>query len=616
MTKVEKNLESLEKRFPGITELIKKRKERNMVQDKVEVYTEEAYTGEKIIKVTKGKRNLYLAGKRDPIAHAINQINLLGKIVPYAPIFIIGMGNLHYLEELLKRTDDSVEVLLYEPIFSIFYKQLEITDFETLFGKRTIALVIDGINDDGIDSLLRTMLQGDKVPLLKHMILPNYEALVSSKIKEFIEKLTNISERYQINLRTMKRFNHVMADNFYHNVRYVKTGYTAQQLDSVLPKDIPAIIVAAGPSLNKNISILKKAKNKAFIIAVDTALKPLQKAEVEPDMYAMLDGIKYLDLVETKVGREAPLLSLLTGNKQIYDYHIGKKFFVDEQYNYVYEMFSMNHKEIAGLAVGGSVATLAFSLVCHLGFKTIVFVGQDLAYTGNKSHVDGAFKEEIKEEDTTNYLWVPGNYEEKVPTLSNLNDYRRWFEDFIKSWKEHYNVRFINATEGGAKIEGTEIMTLSEVIATECVREVNISECISQLSPIFDNRQQEKIESYFMNTSKRVHQIVVLAQQGYILYQKLEKLCKSGNMDKTVYVKLLKKIKKNRKEIEKNENFQLLSETMVDAEQIIRSSQYFQYDSIEEEGLELARQGKGYMKLLEDYAKILEKLAEEVFNPA
>ena len=616
MTKVEKNLESLEKRFPGITELIKKRKERNMVQDKVEVYTEEAYTGEKIIKVTKGKRNLYLAGKRDPIAHAINQINLLGKIVPYAPIFIIGMGNLHYLEELLKRTDDSVEVLLYEPIFSIFYKQLEITDFETLFGKRTIALVIDGINDDGIDSLLRTMLQGDKVPLLKHMILPNYEVLVSAKIKEFIEKLTNISERYQINLGTRKRFNHVMADNFYHNVRYVKTGYTAQQLDSVLPKDIPAIIVAAGPSLNKNISILKKAKNKAFIIAVDTALKPLQKAEIEPDMYAMLDGIKYLDLVETKVGREAPLLSLLTGNKQIYDYHMGKKFFVDEQYNYVYEMFSMNHKEIAGLAIGGSVATLAFSLVCHLGFKTIVFVGQDLAYTGNKSHVDGAFKEEIKEEDTTNYLWVPGNYEEKVPTLSNLNDYRRWFEDFIKSWKEHYNVRFINATEGGAKIEGTEIMTLSEVIATECVREVNISECISQLSPILDNKQQEKIESYFMNTSKRVHQIVVLAQQGYILYQKLEKLCKSGNMDKTVYVKLLKKIKKNRKEIEKNENFQLLSETMVDAEQIIRSSQYFQYDSIEEEGLELARQGKGYMKLLEDYAKILEKLAEEVFNPA
>ena len=186
----------------------------------------------------------------------------------------------------------------------------------------------------------------------------------------------------------------------------------------------------------------------------------------------------------------------------------------------------------------------------------------------------------------------------------------------MKAWKEHYNVRFINASDGGAKIEGTEIMTLSEVIATECVREVNISECISQLSPIFDNKQQEKIESYFMNTSKRVHQIVVLAQQGYILYQKLEKLCKSGNMDKTVYVKLLKKIKKNRKEIEKNENFQLLSETMVDAEQIIRSSQYFQYDSIEEEGLELARQGKGYMKLLEDYAKILEKLAEEVFNPA
>ena len=58
-------------------------------------------------------------------------------------------------------------------------------------------------------------------------------------------------------------------------------------------------------------------------------------------------------------------------------------------------------------------------------------------------------------------------------------------------------------------------------------------------------------------------------------------------------------------------HFDLLLNSMVTAEQIIRSGQYFVHDTIEEEGLELARQGKEYMKLLEGYAKVLEQIAEE-----
>lgn len=62
------------------------------------------------------------------------------------------------------------------------------------------------------------------------------------------------------------------------------------QLDGTIPNTIPAIVVSAGPSLNNNIMELKKAVGKAFIIAVDTAVKPLVKAGIIPDMFAMLDG--------------------------------------------------------------------------------------------------------------------------------------------------------------------------------------------------------------------------------------------------------------------------------------------------------------------------------------
>jgi hypothetical protein len=217
----------------------------------------------------------------------------------------------------------------------------------------------------------------------------------------------------------------------------------------------------------------------------------------------------------------------------------------------------------------------------------------------------------MKEENTENFIMVPGNCGDMVPTRGDYNNYRLWFEDFIKNWKEKYTTRFINATEGGAKIEGTEVMTLREAIEKECNRPVDISACIDGIEPEFSAEEQEKLLAYFHNTPVRVHQMVKLAQECHKIYQKLDRLCKNGNVDKTAYLKLLKRIKKNHRQIEENENYGLLEDTMVNAEQIIRSSQYFEYDTIQEEGLELARQGKLYMELLGEYAKILEKLAED-----
>ena len=148
---------------------------------------------------------------------------------------------------------------------------------------------------------------------------------------------------------------------------------------------------------------LKKAVGKAFIIAVDTAIKPLVKAGIIPDMFAMLDGKKPLELVEVEEVREIPMVAYVTGAKSIFNYHMGKKFFLDENYRYVQDLFAMNGKEIYQLPGGGSVATLAFSLVCHLGFDKIILVGQDLAFTGNKSHADGTFKETMAVEDTKDF---------------------------------------------------------------------------------------------------------------------------------------------------------------------------------------------------------------------
>ena len=64
----------------------------------------------------------------------------------------------------------------------------------------------------------------------------------------------------------------------------------------------------------------------------------------------------------------------------------------------------------------------------------------------------------MPEIDTSDCEWVEGNYEEKVPTRTDLKVFLNWYEAEIRRYKERFNdFRVINATEGGAKIEGTDL---------------------------------------------------------------------------------------------------------------------------------------------------------------
>ena len=211
----ERNLKVLEGRFPGICEIIEEKKEKLLEKEAVFIGEEAAFTKEPVLIAQKEGRRLYLSGRRDPWAHPKNQVSVLGKIVPNAPVFLMGMGNIHYLEELIRRTDESVIILLYEPLFSVFYKQLEKVDFGKIFGKRTVALIIEGINEDGMESIVEAMLYGDRIPLMKYFVLPNYVELCREQVNWFLGLLIKKSERYYVGIGTRIFFSPYQAENFY-----------------------------------------------------------------------------------------------------------------------------------------------------------------------------------------------------------------------------------------------------------------------------------------------------------------------------------------------------------------------------------------------------------------
>ena len=361
---LDNNLQFLDEKYPGMKELILEKREELLEAEQLEVLVEENLENEEILKVRRNGRTLYLAGKRSAHLSAENQVQALGKIEQSAPIFMVGMGNICYLEAILKATSRESVVLLYEPSFSIFYKQIQRLDLKEIFGERIVALLVGELNDDiqSVTALCQSMIRGNRIPIMKHFILPNYKEICLEQILAFEKLLGNVVSRSVSDLNTTRRFHHVYVDNLFHNANYIRTNYQAVQLDGILPKDIPAIVVSAGPSLNKNIEELKKAKNKAFIVAVDTAIKPLISHGIIPDMFAIVDGLKPLDLIKVEESRNIPLLTTSVAAKAVLHYHKGKKFFFNEGIPFVNQMYEMNKKVFIPMPSGGSVATLAFSM--------------------------------------------------------------------------------------------------------------------------------------------------------------------------------------------------------------------------------------------------------------
>jgi hypothetical protein len=110
---------------------------------------------------------------------------------------------------------------------------------------------------------------------------------------------------------------------------------------------------------------------------------------------------------------------------------------------------------------GGSVTTTALEISIRLGADRIVLVGADLAYTGNKSHVSGTVCE--REIASDKDCMVTDIYGQQVPSAQNLISYREWIERRIARESDS-GITFIDATEGGARIRGTRIERLCDVV--------------------------------------------------------------------------------------------------------------------------------------------------------
>lgn len=297
-------------------------------------------------------------------------------------------------------------------------------------------------------------------------------------------------------------------------------------------KSKTAILVATGPSLKKQLPLLKKYANKATIFCVDSAYAVLAKEGIKPDYVCMLERTKTVtkcfdnDFKDFDKDITFILVSLV--------YKDAIKFLEKNKRNYILVSraypfaYSLGLHEFGYMQCGMSVAHMNAELAILLGHENIIIIGQDLAYSDDgKSHSEGfvygdKFNEYEKDKGKNEILAYGGKGVVQSSKIWVL--FKQIFENLISKEK---NVKFYNATEGGARIEGAiekPFKELCEKLLTQ-----DIKKPFAKLHPLKkDQREKLMLQAYkrikehiknsqkFLKECKKLHK--ALNQKSKIRY--------------------------------------------------------------------------------------------------
>lgn len=262
---------------------------------------------------------------------------------------------------------------------------------------------------------------------------------------------------------------------------------------------VPAFIVAAGPSLTKNIDELKRVGNRALILAVDTAVPLLLSHGIEPHLIFsgdFRDKSRYLK--DINIG--APLVFHMETSSKTVDAYQGPKILFPNSNAFVSWMNSFGEDK-GSFETGMSVASLALNGAILLEADPIVFVGQDFAYSEGKVYADGIEAGHEGKGVDSNLCRLESLYDSsELFTKEEFYMYLRYTENRIKKFKR----QFINATEGGAGIAGTENMSLRETVDSFCLSKSNIPTDLD-IDRLFNvGKGKLNISDFIVSLQKRV----------------------------------------------------------------------------------------------------------------
>ncbi|TKX30545.1 motility associated factor glycosyltransferase family protein [Campylobacter estrildidarum] len=478
---------------------------------------------------------------------------ILEKTLRYPFVCIYGIGNALLIKNLVSFYK---HIFVFESEIELFILALSVADLSEELSSGKVYLI--DTFEEKINIQLSILF--DQKDMFEYLNL--YEMFMSNAFYEkyFMDEMNRIDgivyDNINLVIRNLEpdcKISLICYENFINNIPLMIKGIPFQRIISERKAKFEnCIVVCAGPSLEKQIALLKKYQENFVIFCVDGAFSLLYKNDIIPDYVLNLDytelPLKFFENIQIeKLKSTLFLLAIGTNQKVVLDIVDKDVYFslVLSDHRFL-KQFSI--KDFGYLDVGTHVGHMCYTLAIALEFKNIVIIGQDLAYNqeGNSHFKDFALGKNI---DTT--LKIP-NFETlayggkgKVLTHLAWNDYRKKIEYLFL---HNPQVNFYNSTEGGARIAFAKELSFEEC----CIRFAQQKKQVLDIpKPLTQNRSDKvlnKVLQRFNSDLKQIHQVL---EDAKALHNALETILSS---EKNLPLEFLANVYKN------IENFDFLLE--------------------------------------------------------
>jgi hypothetical protein len=468
-----------------------------------------------------------LHSKYDPIKEAERLIEKID-FTKDSLIVVFGIGLGYHLLKLKDKISKDTRIFIVEHNVDILKYSLNNIDFTDIFNTPQFFLLFG--DEAEIDQQVVYQVGSNFYNLagnIQYIMLPNYyiyDKQNSHVMQEIRKKLSNYIVSFGNSLEDM-------LDGFRNNYRNIEALIKSNSIDEIKGKykNKPAIIVASGPSLQKNIKYLKDAQGKALIISCDASLRACKLNGVKPDAVSSIERIKetyeYF-YKEAEIDKDIVLLGPTLLWPQIYDEFKGKTIIMSKNNEGEEGWWASYFKNIEFVNQGQSCATVAFAVAKEAGCNPIILLGQDLAYTEGKIHSD-ITHEQFESENDEKEMDIDVVYMKDY----NGNQIKsNWIYQLFKTWFEYQiiispSIKVIDATEGGAYINGTEIMSLQEVIEKYCDETID-KRMIEHLSDIDieKDEKQNKYSDLIIGLKKQIQELEKIKKISAVHYKILRNI--------------------------------------------------------------------------------------------
>lgn len=538
----DKNISVLRYRNPFLYEML------SGIQVIDSIKSVDAKDGNKVPVAVINGRELYIHSKFDPVREARRLVSEVS--IDKVDLFIIsGFGFAYHIEALLNRINRKSIVLVLEMLPEMIKKAITDRDISEVIADQRLNIIARP-SEDTIAEILKGK-SSRRVAYITHrgsfQLDPEYYSNTIRIVRAYLSGK-------DVNIATLSKFEKTWSANIARNIPYFINSPGAGIFYDRF-KNIPALVVAAGPSLNSSMKFIRENRNKAIIIAVDTSYMILRKNGIEPHFCITVDP----QLINARYFEGDSMCStILIADPTVNPSTFRLSRLKTAVLSMAFDMMKWI-EDITGvkgeLAYGGSVTTNAYDFARRLGASPVVLIGQDLAFTNGLAHARGSYLDEqihLKVNRFSNAqmfnrqqltalppIFVEGIRSKEVHTNQKMMIFLQWFE-------KRQDTDLINAACDGARLKGIKHIPLEEISFSDPSADFSllINSIYDNNTVLSDNRNNTGISllKKCREMSKSLMQLMPVLERAVLLSDEFVSLVSKEKRDQGKIEYIFKKL--------------------------------------------------------------------------